>query len=125
MRVLIMESDPSAAAGLVAELQDRGHEVVRCHDPSAPAFPCNALTGRCPLDDDPVEVAVVVREHPWPRPTALERGVTCAIRARVPLVVAGRVVLNPYEPWATEVVEGTDGLVDTISRLMAQEQERR
>jgi hypothetical protein len=37
-----------------------------------------------------------------------EDGVACALRARVPLVVAGRVTLNPYEEWAAEVVEDGD-----------------
>ena len=32
----------------------------------------------------------------------------CALRAHVPLVVAGRVMLNPYEEWADEVVEDGD-----------------
>jgi hypothetical protein len=37
-----------------------------------------------------------------------EDGVACALRAHIPLVVAGRDMLNPYEEWADEVVEDGD-----------------
>jgi hypothetical protein len=46
-----------------------------------------------------------VRAHPSARSSPHEDGVSCALRARVPLVVAGRVALNPYEEWADAVVE--------------------
>ena len=118
MRVLVLESDARAADLAVHRHEAAGHEVVRCHDRGAPTFPCNALlpSRSCPLEDQPVDVTLVVRAHPWPRPTSLERGVDCAIRAGVPLVVAGSPVLNPYEDFATLVVEGQQEAVEACER---------
>jgi hypothetical protein len=121
MKVLVLDSDGEGGGRrATAALAAAGHEVHRCHEEGAPAFPCNGLAGTapCPLDGV-VDVAVVVREHPWPRPTALEDGVTCALRHAVPLVVSGRTALDPFEGFATEAVDGTDGLVDACERALA------
>ncbi len=101
---------PNAADATVRQLTKAGHRVFRCHEPGKPEFPCRALAGDgpCPLSDPGVDVAVTVRTHPDTRPTVREDGVACALRAHVPLVVAGRVMLNPYEEWADEVVEDGD-----------------
>ena len=120
MKILVLDSDGEGGARqAAATLEAAGHEVHRCHDDGAPAFPCNGLSGatECPLHGV-VDVAVVVREHPWPRPTALEDGVTCALRHAVPLVVSGRTALDPFDGWATEHLEGTDGLVEACERAM-------
>jgi hypothetical protein len=110
MNVLVLETDQNAADEVVEELTDRGHRVSRCHEQGRPVFPCRALdrNGRCPLADPGIDVAVTVRAHPGTRPSLREDGVACALRARVPLVVAGRDVINPYEEWADEVVEDGD-----------------
>jgi hypothetical protein len=104
MDVLMLETEPGAADSAIEELGDRGHHVFRGHEPGSPAFPCRALEGRgpCPLADPGIDVAVTVRDHPGTRPSLFEDGVACALRARVPLVVAGRATLNPYEDWAEE-----------------------
>ena len=118
MKVLVLDSDGEGGGRRAsASLEAAGHEVHRCHEAGAPVFPCNGLAGAtaCPLDGV-VDVAVVVREHPWPRPTAREDGVTCALRHSVPLVVSGRTALDPYDGWATEAIDGTDGLVEACER---------
>lgn len=51
------------------------------------------------------DVALVARPRVAPRPTALEQGATCAIRAGVPLVEAGPAALDPYEPWLADRVD--------------------
>jgi hypothetical protein len=108
MNALVLESEPNAADATIEQLTNAGQRVFRCHEPGKPEFPCRALAGEgpCPLSDPGVDVAVTVRAHPDMRPTLREDGVACALRARVPLVVAGRAILNPYEEWADEVVEG-------------------
>jgi hypothetical protein len=110
LRVLVLESERGAADGAAHDLARAGHEIVRCHDAGAPAFPCSGLAddGECPLDDA-VDVALTVRAHPRSQPTGYEDGVACALRAHVPLVVAGTTALNPYEPWtAAEISHDGD-----------------
>ncbi len=120
MDVLVLETEPGSADWTTDELTDRGHRVSRCHEPGRPAFPCRALEGQglCPLSDPGIDVAVTVRAHPGTRPSPREDGVACALRARVPVVVAGRVALNPYEEWADEVVEDGD-VVGACERVAA------
>ena len=118
MKILVLDSDGEGGGRkAAATLTAAGHEVHRCHEDGTPAFPCNGLGGEapCPLDGV-IDVAVVVREHPWPRPTAREDGVTCALRHAVPLVVAGRTALDPFNGWATETTEGADGLAEACER---------
>src|SRR3546814_9180958 len=57
------------------------------HEPGEPAFPCKGLVdpSSCPLEGH-IDVALLVRPRIAPRPTAVEDGVTCALRAGVPLV---------------------------------------
>jgi len=118
VKVLLVESDAHGADDAAARLRRAGHLVERCHEPGLPAFPCNALLrgGACPLEGGDVDVAVVVRSRPWPRPSTLEDGVVCALRRGVPLVVAGRTILNPYEDWAAVVVDGVEGVVEAVER---------
>jgi hypothetical protein len=110
MDVLVPETEPHTADSTISELTGRGHHVSQCHEPGKPVFPCRVLAGEgpCPLADPGVDVAVAVRAHPGTRPSLREDGVACALRARVPLVVAGRVALTPHGDWADEVVEDGD-----------------
>ncbi|MFI7700614.1 hypothetical protein [Nonomuraea sp. NPDC049480] len=92
MRILMTESDPSGGAVAGALLALEGHEVAYCHPPGAPAStaPCAgmALEGHCPLADGDVDLLVDVRLAPGPF-TLREAGVMCALRAQVPVLVAG------------------------------------
>ena len=70
MRVLVVGTMPAAIGRAEDQLHAEGHDVVRCHEPGRPSFPCAGLIeGRvCPLEDDPVDVVVAARDRPWPRP---------------------------------------------------------
>ncbi len=105
MRVLVLESEPGTADRAAAALEAASHTVARCHDAGDPAFPCRALDdgSACPLEQDPVDVVLTVRSGP-DQPSTLEDGVTCAIRAHIPLVVADDAEAGPYAPWATTTI---------------------
>ncbi|MFN8035606.1 MAG: hypothetical protein U0V73_06715 [Acidimicrobiia bacterium] len=121
MRVLVTETTVDAAGPAIEALVAAGHEVVRCHEPGAPAFPCAGLTGRsaaCPVADTAIDVALTVRSHPRSQPAPLEDGAICALRRHVPLVVTGSTALHPFGEFATEVVPKADArsLVDACER---------
>ncbi len=109
MRVLVTESNPDVAEPVSAELVASGHEVVRCHAAGAASFPCAGLTAEgCPVEAG-VDVAVTVRAHPRSTPAPTEDGVICALRRRVPVVVAGRTLFQPYSGFdVTELPDGGD-----------------
>ncbi|MGQ0432317.1 MAG: hypothetical protein ACT452_07915 [Microthrixaceae bacterium] len=118
MKVLVNESEGGAADRAVEQLESQGHEVLRCHERGDGPFPCAGLRPGhvCPLRDPGVDVAVTVRSNPRSRPALLEDGIACALRARVPVVVAGQTLLNPYEGFGVEVVEGQH-VVGAVERL--------
>ena len=60
---------------------------------------------------------MLVRSHPWPRPTPLENGVTCALRHHLPLVVVGRTILNPYEPWCSAAFDGIEQAIGSLEEI--------
>jgi hypothetical protein len=108
--VLVIESHPGAADAATEALEAAGHRTTKCHPAGAEApFPCRAVIdpAECPLDDRP-DVALLVRNHNA-EPGAREQGASCAIRAGIPLVMAGPSALGPYEPWLASRVEGDDG----------------
>lgn len=119
MRVLVLEAEPGAAADAVQELEAHGHAVVRCHEEGRPAFPCAGLAGGgdCPLEVGGVDVAVTVRRHARSAPTPSEDGIACALRARVPVVVAGESMYNPYSVLGGVTV-GTDDLANAIAEVV-------
>lgn len=119
MRVLLMGAPGPTTEEAATRLATAGHDVVRCSDAGEPAFPCKALTTLCPLDEGAIDAALVVRNHSWPRPTVFDRGVTCAVRQRVPVVLAGAVTLNPYEEWADEIVDRSGDVVGAVERVAA------
>jgi hypothetical protein len=118
VRVLVVESDRHTADRAIADLRAAGHEVARCHESGAPAFPCNALCdgGNCPLDSGgSVDVLLDYRAHPHPRPTPFEDGVSCALRHQIPVVVAGTSALNPFDRWSASLA-ADDSVVDACER---------
>jgi hypothetical protein len=120
LNVLVLESDRGAAARAIADLTAAGHRVARCHDGEAPAFPCAALEGGCPLRNEIIDVALTVRRHPRSQPAPQEDGVTCALRTHVPVVVAGATALNPFDDYAAEVVRDPDDIVSACERAARQ-----
>ena len=63
--MLVVGTDDWAIEQSAAALEEAGFGVLRCHEPGAPAFPCNALIeGRtCPLDVG-FDVVATVRARP-------------------------------------------------------------
>jgi hypothetical protein len=106
---------------LVADrLVRAGHQLVRCVEPGQTPFPCVGLrSGTCPLDRDGpgIDVAVVVRVRPHPRPQLTDIGAICALRDGVPLVVTGNHVLSAFDRWAAERVD-LDDVVAAVERLV-------
>ncbi|HKY13641.1 MAG TPA: hypothetical protein VJM33_01860 [Microthrixaceae bacterium] len=106
LNVLVIENRPGAGDAAVDELVRGGHHIERCHEPGDHAFPCKGLVDpeSCPIHR--VDVALSVRHHVTPRPTRLEEGVTCALRAGIAVVEDGPDILDPFEPWLSGRVEG-------------------
>lgn len=100
--VLVIESHPGEASLAAHALETAGHSVHRCHDDHSRAFPCRGVVdpATCPLGPH-IDVALLVRRRVGPRPTVFEQGVSCAIRAGIPLVESGPAALDPYEPYVT------------------------
>ena len=110
--VLLIESHLGDGAVDADRLQAAGHRVHRCWaavDPSEEDVDrrpddtslCDGVTsGACPLDDG-IDVALIVRRRIARRPTPTEAGVSCALRAGIPVVEDGPEILDPYEPWLT------------------------
>jgi hypothetical protein len=120
-RILLLGAVTPAATMVAEQLRRANCEVVSCCDPNGAAFPCTGLrTGACPLDQRRPDAAVLVRTRLHPRPRPSEIGVVCALRDRVPLVLTGSVVLNPFEPWATTTCDLGD-VVATVDAICARE----
>ena len=113
MKVLIVESEPSAGDVVEAVLTASGHDTYRCHDPNCQGSLCSGMGSRCPVEDG-VDVAILARNRTGPETSALEDGARCAIRAGVPLVLFGSAVGNPYQRWTT-----VDLCPDNIEKLAA------
>lgn len=105
LTALVVGTDDWAAVQTAASLSAAGIEVAYCHEPGAPAFPCNAfIEGRgCPLDAG-VDVVITARARPSRLPEPGEMGVVCGLRADRPLVVAGLTAHHPFASVAAEVV---------------------
>jgi len=100
--ILVMETRGHYADVTVAQLEGAGHRVHRCFTPEDKGFPCRGVTSPddCPIDQG-VDVALVVRPRVVPQATTLEAGVTCALRAGVPVVEDGQATLDPFATWIT------------------------
>jgi hypothetical protein len=107
MDVLVTESVAGAAQAAAQELEAAGHRVHRCHEEGAPVFPCAGLaTDQCPLESGTIDLVLAVRPRVRTQPAAGEDGVTCGLRRRVPVAVQGQTVMNPFEAFGAEAVEG-------------------
>lgn len=114
--VLLIESHSGAGGADGDQLKGAGHRVHRCFpEPQGAAggrialrdrYLCVGVTAAsCPLDRG-IDVALLVRQRIATRPAASEAGVSCALRAGVPVVEDGPDLLDPYEPWLAGHVVG-------------------
>jgi hypothetical protein len=103
VRVLVLEGEQGAAAPVEAELRAAGHHVARCYDEGASTVPCKGMMTDepCPLDAEPIDAALLVRDTTRPVLHGGEDGARCALRRFVPLVLHGDVDGSPYLDWAT------------------------
>lgn len=114
MRVLVTETTPGASALVTDQLQAAGHEVMRCHTAGAPAFPCTGMAdGPCPIEVG-IDVALTVRRRPQSSPATTEDGVLCALRARVPVVIAGQTLFQPFSGFDAVEVSGDADVVAAV-----------
>ena len=115
MNVLVLENEPDAADVATRELRDAGHNVLSCHEPTTASFPCRGVVNPslCPVRTETVDVALAVRVGTRARPTLGEDGARCALIHRIPLVVAGAPMFDPFDDFATRTVERTYDIVDT------------
>lgn len=129
-RALLLSTDDESLDGYDRALRDAGYDVLRCQSAGRPAFPCVGLSGGgCPLDaaGGVVDVALDVRQHPWPHPTLRETGVTCALRSGVPVVVVSDHP-HPFERVGafgvstdTDVAEACeDAIADALEEVRAE-----
>lgn len=69
---------------------------------------------------DKADLVLSVRSHPFPQPTRREIGVTCGLRQGLPLIVAGRTMLNPFESFASAVVDDLEEVLPTVDAVLGQ-----
>lgn len=108
LNVLLIEARPGDGAVDADRLEAAGHRIHRCwpagegrHGDEQHRSLCSGVTeGACPVDEG-IDVALLVRRRITVRPTATEAGVSCALRAGIPVVEDGPDVLDPFEPWIT------------------------
>ena len=114
LNVLVVENEPGVADEATQELRNAGHCVLSCRESGAAVFPCRGIVdaAACPLRSHPVDVALLVRSGVQSHPSAREDGARCALAHRVPLVVAGDPVLDPYDEYATRTLGRTYDVVD-------------
>jgi hypothetical protein len=118
LNVLVLENEPQGAAVAEEELRDAGHTVLSCHNQGVADFPCRAVAqpSACPLRSHAVDVALVVRTGTRAQPTLGEDGARCALIHRVPLVVAGAPLFDPFDEYATRAIEHTFDVVATCEQ---------
>ena len=120
MKVLLVEGQVGESARAEEVLTQAGHEVRRCVEPNAASFPCAGLqTGSCPLEDEVIDAAVLVRSELADTRTPREDGARCALRRHVPLVLAGDVAHSPYAEWATAATDDVSSLPQALSAATA------
>jgi hypothetical protein len=121
LNVMVLESEPDASNVAGQELRDAGHTVLSCHDAEHASFPCRGVTqpAACPLSSHKVDVALVVRTGTRAQPTLGEDGARCALVHRVPLVVAGTPLFEPFDEYASRTLDRTYDVVEACEQAAA------
>ena len=119
--VLVIESHPHVASEAIRHLEAEGHRVHRCYEEPDKGFPCRGLASPpdCPIDTS-VDVALVVRAGYAPAPSHFEEGVSCAVRAHVPIVERGPEQVDPFRPWITVRVPPDGDVSDACTQAVAE-----
>lgn len=115
MKVLVLEDAWRASDEVADRLSAAGMEVVRCHEPDQPPFPCSGMPGGagCPMEHQAIDVAISVRQGDG-APTVSEDGVRCALRHHVPVVAAGVSEGAAWLPLVTVVERDTARAVEAV-----------
>ena len=118
MRVLLMGSGTGEGSAAAEALRGEGHELLRCHHPGEPSFPCAGLIDgeQCPLDSGTVDAAVAVGTGCEDQLGIGPDGSRCALRQHIPLVTVGYHYASPLVEWATESVIASDNLATVVTR---------
>jgi hypothetical protein len=118
LKVLLNEAVAGAGDAADRALHAAGHDVARCTDPGAPAFPCAGMRDlkACPIRTGTVDVALTVRDSSGMAPTRHEEGALCALRHHVPLVVVGDAATDPFLGWESAFVGPDDDIVAACER---------
>lgn len=121
MRVLVVGTEDWAIEQAAGQLARSGCQVLACHEPGEPPFPCNAvIPGRvCPLTAG-FDVAVTVRTRALDQPAPAEMGAVCALRAGKPLISAGMPGRNPFAGWSSRTA-GIDDLASVVVEVVESE----
>jgi hypothetical protein len=121
LNVMVLENEPDAASIAEQELLAAGHTVLSCYDAGHASFPCRAVTepASCPLGSHKVDVALVVRTGTRAQPTLGEDGARCALVHRVPLVVAGAPLFDPFDDFASRTIDRTYDVVEACEQAAA------
>lgn len=99
MHILMPDTSTEGARTVERDLRATGHVVHGCR---TGADPCSVLRGEeCPLDTAPVDLAVQVGPA---GDDPLGHGELCAVRRRIPLILADGAAEHPLAPWAAAVV---------------------
>ncbi|HVM08542.1 MAG TPA: hypothetical protein VM345_08775 [Acidimicrobiales bacterium] len=120
VHILFSETVTTAAGLAASSLHADGHAVHRCHDQRDLGLACSALRGgACPLESEPIDVAVTVRTDEGVRPQIGDDGVFCAIRRRLPVVVAGTARTHPFLRFAHTRPRAGQSLADAVEAATA------
>jgi hypothetical protein len=108
--VLVPDGRGPRAAGVIDALARAGHRVHQCLEGSDDEGCRQLVDASCPLETAPVDLAVEVGGPPA---ASLDNGALCAVRRRIPLVLADPPPGHPLEPWAARLTDSA-GVVGAV-----------
>jgi hypothetical protein len=112
--VLVPDGRDRVAAEVVDALQRAGHRVHTCLEGSDDEGCRQLVDASCPLDTAPVDVVVEVGTPPR---ASLDNGALCAVRRRIPLVLADPPADHALGSWAARTTHAWD-VVAVVADVM-------